>query len=173
MSAAQVKALFQPFTQADTSTTRKYGGTGLGLTICRNLVSMMGGEIHVDSHPGDGSTFTFTAAFRPGKKSAPQRLAPARNLRDMQVLVVDDNPTFRDIMRTMLAPLSVAVSLAGSGEQGLAMVQHPPGETPLRPGVHGSANAGHGRNRGGSQDPVRNRSAKIAAHYHGYLLQRG
>ncbi|WDP90188.1 MAG: response regulator [Desulfobacter sp.] len=122
MSDEQIGNLFQPFTQADTSTTRKYGGTGLGLTICRNLVSMMDGDILVTSHPGRGSTFKFTAAFGTGKKRAPRRFENGHNLRYLKVLVVDDNPTFRNVIQTMLESLSFDVTLAPSGEKALSLV---------------------------------------------------
>jgi K+-sensing histidine kinase KdpD len=102
MPAAQATRLFQPFMQTDSSTTRKYGGTGLGLTISKRLAEMMGGEIWVESEPGRGTTFSFTANFSLGKEKAKKRFKPATELRGMKVLVVDDNATSRSILQEML-----------------------------------------------------------------------
>jgi len=119
MTAEQAARLFQPFMQADSSTTRKYGGTGLGLTISKRLAEMMGGEIWVESEPGRGSTFSFTATFGLGKEKAKKRFKPSTDLRGMKVLVVDDNATSRDIFREMLESFSFEVTLAASGQEGL------------------------------------------------------
>jgi CheY-like chemotaxis protein len=119
MTAEQAARLFQPFMQADSSTTRKYGGTGLGLTISKRLAEMMGGEIWVESEPGRGSTFSFTATFGLGKEKAKKRFKPSTDLRGMKVLVVDDNATSREIFREMLESFSFEVTLAASGQAGL------------------------------------------------------
>jgi signal transduction histidine kinase/CheY-like chemotaxis protein len=120
MTAEQAAKLFQPFTQADSSTTRKYGGTGLGLTISKRLAEMMGGEIWVESEAGRGSTFSFTASFGLGKEKAKKRFKPSPDLRGMKVLVVDDNATSRSIFREMLESFSFEVTLAASGPEGLS-----------------------------------------------------
>lgn len=94
------KRLFQPFTQADSTTTRKYGGTGLGLAISRRLIELMGGSIDVRSAPGEGTTFFFQLPFRPAKTSEVPS-AKAEHPR-MRVLIVDDDPTARDILSRYL-----------------------------------------------------------------------
>ncbi len=124
MTAEQAAKLFQPFAQADSSTTRKYGGTGLGLTISKRLTEMMGGEIWVESQAGQGSTFSFTANFGLGKEKAKKRFKPASELRGMKVLVVDDNATSRSILQEMLESFSFEVSLAPSGEEGITELEN-------------------------------------------------
>jgi PAS domain S-box-containing protein len=123
MTAKQAAKLFQPFMQADSSTTRKYGGTGLGLTISKRLVEMMGGEIWVESEQGQGSTFSFTANFGLGKEKATRRFKPSKDLRGMKVLVVDDNATSRDIFQEMLESFSFEVTLAASAREGLTELE--------------------------------------------------
>ena len=123
MTEEQQAKLFQAFSQADTSTTRKYGGTGLGLTISKRLVNMMGGDIWVESEPGQGTTFSFTAEFGLGKEKAKIRYRPAPDLRGMKVLVVDDNATSRHIFQEMLESFSFEVTLAASAQEGLTELE--------------------------------------------------
>ncbi len=123
MTAEQAANLFQPFMQADASTTRKYGGTGLGLTISKRLAEMMGGEIWVESEHGRGSAFSFTANFGLGKETAKKRFKPSSGLRGMKVLVVDDNSTARGIFQEMLESFSFDVTLAASGQEGLTALE--------------------------------------------------
>jgi CheY-like chemotaxis protein len=131
MTEEQQAKLFQAFSQADTSTTRKYGGTGLGLTISKRLVNMMGGDIWVESEPGQGTTFSFTAEFGRGKEKAKKRYRPAPDLRGMKVLVVDDNATSRDILREMLESFSFSVSVAASGTEGITELENADKNKPI------------------------------------------
>jgi two-component system sensor histidine kinase/response regulator len=131
MTAEQAAKLFQPFVQADASTTRKYGGTGLGLTISKRLAEMMGGEIWVESEPGLGSTFSFTADFGLGKEKAQKQYTPGSELRGMKVLVVDDNATSRDIFQEMLESFTCVVTLAGSGPEGITELENARDDQPF------------------------------------------
>ena len=123
LTEEQKGKLFQAFSQADTSTTRKYGGTGLGLTICKRLVNMMGGEIWVESEPGKGSEFIFTAKFGLARKVSRKRLEPSVDLRGMRVLVVDDNASSREILQSLLETMSFEVTVAASAEEGIAELE--------------------------------------------------
>lgn len=117
----QQQQLFQAFTQADGSTTRKYGGTGLGLTICKRLVELMGGAICMESAAGAGCTFHFTACFGLGD-SVVLRTLPD-HIKGMRVLIADDNPTARRVLASHCAHVLLTVKEAASGEQAVAMVR--------------------------------------------------
>ena len=112
--------LFEPFTQADSSTTREYGGTGLGLAISRRIVTAMGGEIGVDSEPDVGSTFWFAVTFAPAVGDDPLRdHERERAVAGLDVLVVDDNETNRFILVEQLTAWGVRVSAVASAHEAL------------------------------------------------------
>ncbi|WP_165226740.1 PAS domain-containing hybrid sensor histidine kinase/response regulator [Aquisphaera insulae] len=114
--------LFQPFTQADSSTTRQYGGTGLGLTIARRLVEMMDGRIELESEPGLGSTFRFTAGLLQQEPGAAGAVEPL-SLRGLRVLAVDDNETNRLILREVLSQWGMSPRLAPDASAALRMME--------------------------------------------------
>jgi two-component system sensor histidine kinase/response regulator len=122
MDAGTVARLFQPFTQADASTTRRFGGTGLGLSICRRLCEMMGGGIAVESEPGRGSTFTFSFRCRIGENvPAPHAALPA--LAGLPVLVVDDHLGNRQLLGQLLGGWAMRPELVSSGPEAIARLR--------------------------------------------------
>ena len=123
LSPEQQGKLFQSFQQADTSTTRRYGGTGLGLSIVKRLAELMEGEVGVDSEPGRGSTFWFTARLGIDRSQARGARRALPDLRGRRALVVDDNDNARQVMRDMLDALGVEVEEAAGGAEGLACLR--------------------------------------------------
>jgi len=114
------KLIFQPFVQADTSTTRKYGGTGLGLSISTRLVKIMGGKMWVESEVGRGTQFHFTLRLGTSEKTIGLGgIVPPEILRDVKVLVVDDNRTSRRILEGMLKRWEMKPTLVEGGEEAL------------------------------------------------------
>jgi len=114
---AVLSRLFQPFSQADSSTTRKYGGTGLGLAISRQLVEMMGGQIAVSSVPGQGSSFRFSVPLCPAVDTTVAAEAP--NLRGVRLLIIEDNPTNREILCQQTDAVGMQVHAVPDGHLGL------------------------------------------------------
>ncbi|MGO9464866.1 MAG: response regulator [Isosphaeraceae bacterium] len=125
IAAEKQAKIFRAFEQEDTSTTRKYGGTGLGLTIAARLVGLLGGSIRVESEPSRGSTFSFTARFRQ-RKPFPDRLASLSQfpLRGLPVLVVDDNATSRRVLEEWLRGCVMEPAAAGDGVTAMDALWH-------------------------------------------------
>ena len=131
LTEPQISRLFQSFQQADSSTTRQYGGTGLGLAISRQLAALMGGEVGVDSIPGKGSTFWFTARLQlPATAAAPvsaedmrHTLRQNRALAGVRVLVADDNPINQQVVFEILTDVGAAVDVADHGAAAVALAQ--------------------------------------------------
>ena len=123
MTPEQKERMFSAFTQADSSITRRYGGTGLGLTISKRLVEMMGGAIDVESAVGAGSTFHFTARFGKQAQQVLSDLVLPPDLGELRVLVVDDHQTARQVLRAMLESFGFLVTDSASGEEALALLR--------------------------------------------------
>ena len=127
MSREEVARIFKPFAQSDSSITRRYGGTGLGLVICKELVEMMGGDISVASEPGRGSIFSFHLPFRLPDAAVPAvwpeaEAAPAVYLPGKRVLLVEDNEINQEVATAMLAETGVEVTMAANGEEAVQAV---------------------------------------------------
>lgn len=125
ISQEQIVYLFQPFTQADSSTSRKFGGTGLGLAICKRLVQIMGGNIWVESTEGKGSDFRFTAELGIGNEISHEDIDTSANtqaqlhLRNKRVLLVEDNPFNQQVAQELLEHVGVYVIVANNGQEAL------------------------------------------------------
>jgi two-component system, sensor histidine kinase and response regulator len=125
ISADVLPKLFQAFSQADGSTTRKYGGTGLGLIISKQLIELMGGNIEVETHVGQGSTFSFTIPLSPATRlKLPQNL-PHPELTGLKLLIVEDNETNRDILQTHAKSWGMSVDAVASALAALELLRNP------------------------------------------------
>lgn len=131
LTKEQIGNLFKAFNQADPSTTRKYGGSGLGLIICKRLVSMMKGKIWLESEPGKGSVFRFTAQFGRHESKRPLPGMWAQNFGNMKALVIDDSKTARTTIKRILESIKLRVVTASSGPEALDIIER---ETKLNRG---------------------------------------
>ncbi len=155
ISKKRIKRLFHPFSQADSSMSRRYGGTGLGLAICLRLVRLMDGEIEVNSREGEGTTFTFTAAFEKrsqrsralskpgeeGQEEKPLSSGISLPLAALRILLVEDQPTNQIVALGMLKKLGYSADVASDGSQALAALEARPYDIVLMdvqmPGMNG------------------------------------
>jgi signal transduction histidine kinase/DNA-binding response OmpR family regulator/HPt (histidine-containing phosphotransfer) domain-containing protein len=119
MSEEQQRQVFESFSQADESTTRRFGGTGLGLTISRQLVELMGGEMSVESEPGLGSTFSFQVPIEKQPEGSRPAEEPLSDLAGLRVLIVDDNATNRRVLAKQVAPWATSTRSAEDGPEAL------------------------------------------------------
>lgn len=118
-----IKNLFQPFQQADVSTTRKYGGTGLGLAICRNIVHLMDGELTVKSKTGEGSEFIFNAYFSL-EDNVNNHIDTIENIKGLNALLVDDSESARMVLNDMLSSLGFNVTIAKNGAEAVEIFEN-------------------------------------------------
>jgi PAS domain S-box-containing protein len=132
ISAQEQARLFQPFNQADASTTRRFGGTGLGLAICKRLVTLMGGDITLHSESGQGSTVRFSVWLdvaegpvvrTPARQAAAVDPSALARLQGADVLLVEDNELGQEVIRDLLEPLALRLRVAGNGAEALAEVE--------------------------------------------------
>ncbi|MBF0151799.1 MAG: response regulator [Magnetococcales bacterium] len=123
MTREQISRLFQAFSQADASTTRKYGGTGLGLVISKQLIEMMDGNVRVESEPGAGTCFIFDVRLGVGNRSMEKNLIPTTDLRGLKVLAVDDNESARNVIDDYLTSFTFKVTKAANGMDAIVAVQ--------------------------------------------------
>ena len=132
MTPEQRAGIFEPFVQGENSTARRFGGAGLGLTICRRLVELMGSELMVTSEPGVGSAFSFTVRFGVGKAADVSQIEPFDSVavtsacRALRVLVAEDNPFNQEVVRELLEQVGATVTLAGNGREAVATLNTAP-----------------------------------------------
>lgn len=128
MDAATQQAVFEPFIQADSSTTRKYGGTGLGLAICKQLVELMNGSISVVSSPGQGSTFSFSVPLKRAElpKAVPETASVVTLDQPLKVLVAEDQPVNQRFVAEILRKQGHTPLLANNGQEAVTLWQHEP-----------------------------------------------
>ena len=151
MTPEQSAKLFQPFTQADMSTTRKHGGTGLGLTISRRLIELMGGQIWIESEAGVGSTFSFVVWLELSAAAEHRKILPEQ-LPKLRVLVVDDNSAAREILAEALKGVTAHVDMVASGRRSGCSREATRRDLAIRSGLHGLADARHGWVAGNAPD---------------------